>query len=754
VAFGIPVVVALGARLVGVSAVFPKDGVRLIDEESYYHAHRIGLARRHCPRLPPVRDPLLGYPEGKPIPWPPGLHFLGGVLARVCTGCTAPDDLSRLGTLLLVVLGALSPLPLVALLRRYTSLGWAALGGLYLALSPAVLEWSKVGRISPLGTEPLLFGFAVLLYFRAAAAPAGRRWWLMTSTCGALLAAAGWVSPMAAIPTLVLGVGMLGHQVVGGMRPVAAVVLGVAALLSVPLCATLELRDLILVSPSPLHLVALVSLCLVSLVLRRLGRGFSRLGDSRGLRTMLLLGGAALWGLAVVVTARAAASTFAAPPDLHTAFQARPLAQRFLGDLPPGMILDLLTYFVAAWPLLAGLALVAPLPRERRAEVWVLAFWAGTLLLLGALRLRFLPTALTLAIPLCALGVAEAARRVAAAAERRARPAVLRLVRPGLGVASLCLLWPTCDYLTAPRLTTPGSSRPVEEAAHFFLRQGSASSRGVLAPWSLTFPLVHLGHVSVVGVPPGLGLGDSDARDTLTFFITDRFDTAQEILARRGVEWVVITTSPSASYAGQLRHLGRSWRHSAVVFHHRRSMGARLVEDLGSGKRFSAEMLPALPWLQHRWESTPLYAVPPAHLFRVVKGAWLLGRAAPASLVELRLPLISNRGRPFAFRDFRRAGRDGRYRFRLPYATADAVSAEVAAYLQAMERLERGRTHGTDQRGVLTALDLPHTIALGPARVHSQGWEVMARVTADDVVQGKEIQVPPAPATDAVPPAP
>ena len=193
-----------------------------------------------------------------------------------------------------------------------------------------------------------------------------------------------------------------------------------------------------------------------------------------------------------------------------------------------------------------------------------------------------------------------------------------------------------------------------------------------------------------------------------------------------------MSRTSAAAHARHLRYLGRPETQPLAE-----SLGARLFDDLGSGRELPGQTRLAVPWLQHQWESEARRAVPPTHVFRVVKGAVLLGRAAPGSLVRLALPLVSNRGRPFVFRDVRRADPRGEFTFRLPYPTVDRPAPEVARHLERTARLAGARAPSTQ-------LALPQTVAAGPALVWSAGWRIEVQVTTRDVLDGHRLALRPA----------
>jgi len=72
-------------------------------------------------------------------------------------------------------------------------------------------------------------------------------------------------------------------------------------------------------------------------------------------------------------------------------------------------------------------------------------------------------------------------------------------------------------------------------------------------------------------------------------------------------------------------------------------------------------------------------------VFERIPGARVSGRAVPGQVVHARISVRTNRGRQFTYRQQTRADSDGRYAFRLPYASRPPTHPEEATW-----RLESG----------------------------------------------------------------
>jgi asparagine N-glycosylation enzyme membrane subunit Stt3 len=104
-------------------------------------------------------------------------------------------------------------------------------------------------------------------------------------------------------------------------------------------------------------------------------------------------------------------------------------------------------------------------------------------------------------------------------------------------------------------------------------------------------------------------------------------------------------------------------------------MYERLMYHDGSGHALADSFVPALGNYRllfetaYRETTAARGTVNYYKVFEVVPGAIITGKAKPFSIVLLRLPLATSANREFLFQDAAAAGQDGRYRFRVPYAT-------------------------------------------------------------------------------------
>lgn len=161
-------------------------GARLIpqDTDPYYQLRRVELLR--AGDFPPgVGDRFVNAPSRFDCPWPIGLPLLLDGIVRVATIGRAPSrhDVEAIIAFAIPVLGALTPLLMVLLLRRYgRAVAW--LGGLAAAAIPSSRMAGHYARVDHHVLEPAAALAMWLLVF----APRRRRWTLAAAIFGAAAA--------------------------------------------------------------------------------------------------------------------------------------------------------------------------------------------------------------------------------------------------------------------------------------------------------------------------------------------------------------------------------------------------------------------------------------------------------------------------------------------------------------------------------------------------------------------------------------
>lgn len=724
---------ALLCRTTGYGAIFAGGRVNLLGADSHYHTLRLRSQARVWPRLDSQRDHQIAHPQGYDVNWPPGFDYLAATLLRLAhVGAADVDGAARLGTSLVVALGCLTALVAALLARQLgLSLLWVLVAGLAAAALPIAVEYSRVGRVDHHVAETLFTLLLPLLHLRAAASRHPLRGQLGV---GLLMGASFWLWPSA-----LLGVGLwIAVLLLGAwwaqrleQARAAAIQSAVAALLLAPLAVHMPPTvrwSLACPSWAQLWLLVLAFLAASTLYLTVARWPVSdwrslRRGRWRSLLVPLLL--AATLPFSPFAAGFAQLWSFGAKEQLWGLL----LEQRSLFALPAAQQLLLGTYLVYA---LIPLALLAVWRRSWQPGVKLMAAFGLPLLSLGLFQLRFLPTGALLVLPLAALGLDEVGQWL------QLQKGAGRWVTAALAGAWLLALQPALPFaLTERSLPEPGRLAR-EELARWLGRHTRTAERpstgaqslareGVFTPINMGQLTANLANLPVVGSTVIVEGTVSANRDTMAFYSASDLGKAAELARRRRIRWVLVTRFPRRRYQRFRRLLGWPVLAGAKLAQaHRRSLAVRLLIDFGARAPAGPAQPPLSPlaWLQHRHESALQGPIPAAQLYRRVAGARLVGRARPGASVQLYLPLLTNRGRPFVYRVDITAAADGRFELRLPYATTPATRELT----------------GTR----------------GPLRLRADGREVQLKVDQSAVERGSIVTVPaltPAAIPDGSPPS-
>lgn len=322
-------------------------------------------------------------------------------------------------------------------------------------------------------------------------------------------------------------------------------------------------------------------------------------------------------------------------------------------------------------------------------------------------------TGALLVLPLAALGLNEVGHWL------RERHGAGRWVTATLAGAWLLTLQPALPFaLTERSLPEPG--RLAREALARWLGQHARTSEadgrardGVFTPINMGQLTANISGLPVVGSTVIVEGTHAANRDTMAFYSTSDLAQAADLARRRRIRWVVVTRFPRRRFQRFRQLLGwPALTGAALARAHRRALAVRLLIDFGAlaADGPGRPPLPAIAWLQHRHESAMQGRIPAAQLYRRVVGARLVGRARPGARVQLYLPLLTNRGRPFAYRAQTMASADGRFELLLPYATTPATRELTGAR--------------------------------GPLRLRADGREVRLKVGPIAVERGAVVAVP------------
>jgi dolichyl-diphosphooligosaccharide--protein glycosyltransferase len=361
------------------------------------------------------------------------------------------------------------------------------------------------------------------------------------------------------------------------------------------------------------------------------------------------------------------------------------------GHLSLEPALNRLSAFVLIFPL--ALAWAAHRERHRPPVLLLLGFAAGLFLATLAQKRFFnslsVPYAIVMAWALHAFwdAVPETWRR--SRGRRRAARAALVAAAVGLLLPSLdgwriplrneLRAWrgePAAIWRVSVRqqrsLTTARWLRDETPATSGWLDDEARPEYGVLAPWALGHILEYVARRPTVVNPFGDDLGSHNWDVVQRYYLGGEREAAT-ILDRLGARYVVASHRPG--FLGQEALPGAMF-YSLYFFDGARRSTLPLVRDHPAPE----------PLRRHRL----LYESPPRQgtgddgpssfkVFEFVPGASIQGRAGAGASVRLSLSLETNRGRLVTYEDQVRAGPDGRFAIRVPYANQDGPMATRVA---------------------------------------------------------------------------
>lgn len=667
---------ALAPRLVTWSRVFTPGGVRSVgDGDPYYHLRRAGLILEAGAIV--WRDRWLNYPAGADIPWPPLFDLLiagGAWLAGA--GHPSPHTTAVVAAVLPVVLG-LAGIGLAGLLAaELFGPAAGAITAALLALSEAHAFYSLLGRFDQHVLEVLLFTAVALAFARGLRDDRLRP--APVLLLGALLALSFWNWLGSAVTLVVLGATCVVAGIVTPAerpewgRPARLLAAGsglAAALLAVSIAVagppgalgTLTLGGL---SAFQVLLPAVTAVLAATLVVPRARSRVVRAAGLVGIPSALL----ALLALVPAVRApleRGLAAAGQANAWYGSIGEFMPM---LLSGLRPveeelqGLLRDFgLTPLLAA---LGGVVAARRLVREpARAPGLVLALGVGALLALATLRMnRFmaygcLPLAMFAAVGLLAIRDATARRR------------------PGAGVAAAVAAAVVALAPMVPALARglPDIGGPGLERLLLRLREApeQGDRRAVLAGWPVGHHVLHLARRPVIASPFGTEGGASAMEDLAAFFTEADPSAAERLLARRGVQYVLLR-NPMEDVAALVGHGGRSGLAGVQATRHvaleRLPMlvVTRLYDTVGSGTDDPA--WPGLGGFRLVDEEDP--DAIPLRLFEVVAGARVAIRGGtPGGRVTAQVTLVAPFGGEGTWQTVAALDAHGGATLRLPYAT-------------------------------------------------------------------------------------
>jgi dolichyl-diphosphooligosaccharide--protein glycosyltransferase len=517
---------AFALRLSVWPRVFSDGRVYLDGPDGYYHLRRAAMTLEQWPLVPQF-DPMLNYPTGGLISWPPLFDWL---LATLALPWRTDAALERIGAFLPPIMAALQLVVLYLLVRSLRNRRAALAAVFVAAILPAAVRYTLLGNLDhdPFYTLCILIALLGVSVESAVLVAIGL-------ACGIL----GWTGAVVgvAIVTFVALARRVGAGPPAGTRPaegpVATLAFGAtaAAVVILPFVATSVWRVATFEGLSWLHITVLVGAGAIGAIL------------SRKWPLAIVNGVALLALLPISIGPLISGTKYAAgdAPILSMVAEAQPLLALFgTFDIRP-----LLIRF-GLLPLLAVILLPLLWKRERSRDVLFITPWVVVTLVLALLHSRF---SFDAAIALAAFaGIAFDAFRPDGLNPVLRRAAIALALLPILpAYVPISSLEPFNFYLRPNVLRDYEMDRICE-----WLRGRPPGA--VLAPWSFGHWIVWIARKPVV-ISPMLSVGQSEFAEGLRFFFLEDLNAAQEFLAKHGVRYFIVTPEidsivPRARVAG------------------------------------------------------------------------------------------------------------------------------------------------------------------------------------------------------------
>ena len=686
-----------GIRLTHGDQVFTPAGVRFIgDTDPHYHVLRAErLLRGDANGL--WFDSRMGFPAGGRILWPPGWDWLiAGSSLLVTPGDPARADIERVAALLPVVVSAAGLLAIAAVGVAWLGSAAGLLGALLAAILPLHVEFGVVGRPDQHIGELLLFCIVLLAFERSTRAGSSRYW---PVAAGLGLAAGPWVWQGSTLTLGVLGIFTAvawATRVAGDgpARSAPATLASAGAVGGMSLSLTMiawgppgafaagGLNGLSAFQPASLFAAAAFGGILV---------GWDRVRPAPGIASRLArVVAAAVLPLAVLLTtfpgpvAQGMRALVGFDPWLASIPEYRGVL--FGGEYPAATEFRNLVWGIG--PVLLAPLVGIPAFRRRWAEApgsrVGLCLLAGCAVIFGALLFRAVRFKLYAAPFLtlwAGLVLVDAFRRaMAATGGRRVRGLA------GAGLMAVAAAFPAWASFP-PSLPTSVPEDLIELLRGLREHAAPAPDRAVMAPWTHGHAIQYYANLPVVVTPFGTDLGEEPMRDRAAFLHARDQASAEAILSRRRVGYVLLDNpyresvdllpfAPSGTPS--LFRLRRDWISGPrlePLGDVEANVAGRLSEMDGTSRPDRGEgALDAFRLLAETRNGRE-------KLFERVEGARLRWTgAAPGELVRAVVTVVSNKNRRFTWSTSARSDASGEGTLRLPYATGKNGAVQASAY--------------------------------------------------------------------------
>lgn len=724
-------VLGLGVRALPFVTLRDGERLRYFGNDAYYHARRALYTSLHFPDVLRV-DPYLNFPHGGEPIWPPLFDAAAGALLRAVGAAGRPELADRWLVWIPPLLGMATVVLVWALGRRHLGVAAGRIAAFALAWLPAHVAYTRVGYLDHHAAVALV-GAGMLLGAAELAREAGRpRARPRVEDALALALGAGMALALLLWPGMLLEVALVEATLAGvwiaaarsrparggALRFAAAHALAFAVV--APFALGREWRVWGEASPVVLSRFQPVVLAAGAALWAGVAASGPRARGTRGRRLAWLAGASGVAAVLALAALGAAGEGFGQALRWLARgerFQAAVSESRPLlfagGHFAPGFAWEQLTGAVFALPLLAAWAGWRPGSARSPAALAVVAGWAAVLGAITLIQTRFFAS---LAAPWCLL-LGWAGVELARALRRRgaspvaAASAVLAL---GLGLAAPALAshgpafraaWRASHGL-APGLDPHEARHRLLVALAEWIRDHTPETSGwlsaearpeyaVLSRWTDGHVLEYVARRPTVVTNFGDDLGEENFALAEAYYASPE-PRASAILDRLGARYVVLENRsatlevPPDSMFARLYFFDGEAGDSSVTKSDGRARPVA-VEVPAVGRHRLVYETPPKPWAGT--------GRPAFKLYEHVAGARLAGRAAPGAPVEVRLPVETPAGRRFVFSARARAGDDGRFALRLPYATGSAGAVRTGALeVRAGGRVGTARVTDADVR--------------------------------------------------------
>ncbi|MDP6979907.1 MAG: glycosyltransferase family 39 protein [Myxococcota bacterium] len=708
---------ALFIRALGFEQVFTEEGAAFAPADATYHMRRAFYTFANFPETL-LHDPLLNFPGGVNVPWPPLFDWIVGGVAKLFASDQAGFE--RVGAWASSVFGALTVIPIYLIAVRVATPATGIFAGFIFSMIPMSVKYGRVGNPDHHSAVAFVGALLLLLLVHLARRDLSdsKILWLVVPLVPARLAMFliwhGNLLYMALFEATVLLLAaftrrgpIVRAEALSALLTAVALSPIVEQVLPVPIGGAYSS-----ISLSRLHVLAMVGTSFVAFCHLALHRKY---GDSGAGLRIAVMGAASIAFVAFLI---------AFPPTrngLYPAFQF--LTMQDGAGLATLEQLPLFSAFgrevvhspTKPWAWFAYLLPLAPFAfpafireREKRNEMFVLFGWTTVFALLAMSQRRYgndLAPAVSVAFAIGLLGVA---RTLLA---RASQPA-LQSPAAGWAVAillALVLFSPALRSYELPRIASgwaalrgeaparaTGIDRIAQNVAAFsrkvraatpdtegFLDQRRNPEYGVIAHANLGHVLHYYGRRATATDPMWSYIGPENWARSLAFFRTKEEGKAIALAGILKGRFVVTTSGEeSETVAGRLHHRdGRRSEDSPRLEHFRlvtESTPGRPGFDLLYPKKLGDE--PAATRVSYK-------------LFEIVKGAVLEIDAEAGKRVSASVSLQTADGRSFTYAASDEADDDGHASIRVPYATGDTNPVRASGPYRVSAGFSLARVH-------------------------------------------------------------